>query len=81
MSINQIVSHVLRPSISAWELLPDLGDEIDFVTPAGKIVQGATVTKIEEFCGTTNFFVEYTYIAYDGHERNTSGWVALEQVV
>lgn len=81
MTLNELKQKVFRPSITAWELMPELGDAIDFVTPGGKVVHGAMVTRIEEFCGTTNFFVEYTFIAYDGRECGMSGWVALEAVL
>lgn len=80
MTFNDIVQQFIRPSTTTWELLPDLGDAIDFATPGGKVVYGATVTRIEEFCGTTNFFVEYEFTDYEGRVRPMSGWVALEQV-
>lgn len=80
MTLNEFLHTIVRPSTTAWELLPDLGDAIDFVTPGGKVVYGATVTRIEEFCGTTNFFVEYTFEDYQGCVRPMSGWVALECV-
>lgn len=81
MTLSDITRLIVRPSITAWELLPDLGDAIDFLTPGGKTVYGATVTRIEEFCSTTNFFVEYEFTDYEGRVRPMSGWVALECVL
>ncbi len=79
LGINTIKG-LVSPSTTAWELLPELGDDIDFATPGGKTVYGATVTKIEEFCGTTNFYVEYEFTGYDGRVHPMYGWVALDQV-
>ncbi len=81
MTFNDIVQQFIKPSTTAWELLPELGDAIDFRTPGGANVYGVTVTRIEEFCGTTNFFVEYTFIGRDEREHPMSGWVALEAVL
>jgi len=81
MTLNEFLHTIVRPSITAWELTPELGDQIDFITPGGKVVYGATVTRIEEFCGTTNYFVEYEFIAYDFSVCAMSGWVALECVL
>jgi hypothetical protein len=79
MSINEIVHLIVRPSISALELLPEIGDQIDFETP-GETVYGATVIRIEDFCDTTNFLVEYSFLGRDKKYHDMTQWVALEDV-
>ncbi len=81
MTLNEFLHTFIRPSTTAWELLPELGDAIDFTTPGNQTVYGAMVTRIEDFCGTTNFFVEYTFVGRDGREHPMSGWVALGDVL
>lgn len=56
------------------------GSVIDFQTP-GEDVYGALVTRKEFFCGEWNYFVKYTYVAYDGRECEMTGWVAAGQVL
>ena len=81
MTLNEFLHTIVKPSISALGLLPKVGDMIDFATPGGNPVLGAMVTKIEDFCGTTNFYVEYSFIGRDGREHPMYGWVALEDVL
>lgn len=81
MTLNEFLHTLVGPSISALELLPEVGHMIDFMTPSGNPVLGAMVTKIEEFCSTTNFYVEYSFIGRDGREHPMYGWVALEDVL
>lgn len=81
MTLSDLTKLIIRPSITAWELTPELGDSIDFMTPGGKVVYGATVTRIEEFCNTINYFVEYEFTDYEGRVRPMSGWVTLECVL
>lgn len=81
MTLNEFLHTFVSPSITAWELLPEVGDMIDFRTPGGNPVEGAMVTRIEEFCGTTNFYVEYKFIGRDHREHPMYGWVALSEVL
>jgi len=77
LSISQFVS---RPSITALDIMPGVGDLIDFATPGGYTVRGAMVTAKEFFCREWNYFVEYTFEGYDGRLYNTTCWVAGKDV-
>lgn len=81
MTLNDLTKIVFRPSITAANLLPGVGEEIAFRTPAGKTVDGAIVEGVEFFCGEWNVFVSYTFTGYDHREYATTGWVAMSEVL
>lgn len=81
MTLNDIVALVRPQSITAANMLPEAGEEIDFRTPAGKVVEGAIVEGVEFFCGEWNVFVRYTFIGYDKRQHETTGWVPMSEVI
>lgn len=81
MTLSDITRMIVRPSITALDIEPGVGDEIDFLTPAETIVRGAMVTAKEYFCGEMNYFVNYTFEGYDGRLYETTGWVAGRDVL
>ncbi len=80
MTLNEMVSRILQPSIIDLPLLPGVGDEIAFRCPSGFVIDGAMVTETDYFGGQHQFFVRYETTNCVGRWVQMSGWVSQGEV-
>lgn len=80
MSLNELKQIVFGASIFDAEILPGAGDEIAFRCPSGIVIEGATVEKVEQFCGQWNVFVRYETTNCVGRFVEMTGWVCMSEV-
>lgn len=81
MSLNEFKQIVFGKSILDLPLLPSAGDEIAFRCPSGIVIEGATVEKVEQFCGQWNVFVRYETTNCVGRFVEMTGWVCMSEVI
>lgn len=81
MSINDLTRLIIRPSITATDLVPDRGDTIAFHCPSGLVIENAQVMAKDYFCGEPQLYVRYETQNCVGNWVRMSGWVGLSEVL